>query len=120
MSLGADPTTEDSIQFANDLSAFVASQKWSDNYVLSVSGMASFLTLMQNSVERDLALMDGIVMPIALLVLAYVLRSLRLVIIPIVTLLVSALIAFSIIYITTFFVNVVFITPSLMMSMLVR
>jgi uncharacterized membrane protein YdfJ with MMPL/SSD domain len=118
LSLGADPTHATTIHFADELSAYVQSQRW-DGVEVSVSGISAFLTLMQESVERDLALMDGIVMPLALIVLALVLRSVRLLIIPLVALVVSILISFAIMYIVAQFIDVVFITPSLMMSMLV-
>jgi uncharacterized membrane protein YdfJ with MMPL/SSD domain len=118
LSLNADPTHATTIHFADELSAFVQSKSW-DGVQLSVSGISAFLTLMQESVERDLALMDGIVMPLALVVLALVLRSVRLLIIPLVALVVSILVSFAIMYIVAQFIDVVFITPSLMMSMLV-
>lgn len=37
---------------------------------------------MQESVERDLGIMDAIVMPIALAILAYMLKSFRLMLVP--------------------------------------
>lgn len=50
---------------------------------------------MQSSVERDLGLMDGIVLPVALLIFAFMLKSLRLMILPISSVLIRFEIFFS-------------------------
>lgn len=118
LTINADPTHTHTIEFADAMSAYVRSQLW-DGVVLSVSGISAFLTLMQESVERDLLQTDGISMPLAMVILAVVLRSLRLLILPLTALLVSILCSFAIIYVVAQFLDVVFITPSLMMSMLV-
>jgi RND superfamily putative drug exporter len=58
-------------------------------------------------------------MPIALLVLAFVLRSVRLLLLPMLMLIVSIAVSFGAMYFVTYLIPVMFITPSVMMSMLV-
>ncbi len=118
VTINADPTHAHTIEFADAMSEFVRAQQW-DDVVISVSGISAFLTLMQASVESDLIKTDGISMPIAILILAVVLKSLRLLIIPLTALIVSCLCSFALTYIVAQFLDVIFITPSLMMSLLV-
>eukprot|EP00056_Hartaetosiga_gracilis_P005999 m.91951 g.91951 ORF g.91951 m.91951 type:complete len:417 (+) comp12343_c0_seq3:94-1344(+) len=66
--------------------------------------------------ERDLLLMDGIAFPIALATLAYVLRSGRLLILPVLSMLTSILTSFMIMYPVAKNHDVISFTPSLMMS----
>jgi uncharacterized membrane protein YdfJ with MMPL/SSD domain len=118
VTINADPTHAHTIEFADAMSEFVRAQQW-DGVVISVSGISAFLTLMQASVESDLIKTDGISMPIAILILAVVLKSVRLLIVPLTALLISCLCSFALTYIVAQFLDVIFITPSLMMSLLV-
>lgn len=76
------------------------------------------LTYIQ-SIESDFALMDGIVLPLALALLSVLLRSVRLLILPILSIAISALVTFSIMYGITFVFDIVSFAPSLMMSLLI-
>jgi uncharacterized membrane protein YdfJ with MMPL/SSD domain len=63
--------------------------------------------------------MDGIVLPLALALLAILLRSVRLLILPILCIAISALVTFMIMYGITFVFSIVSFAPSLMMSLLI-
>jgi predicted RND superfamily exporter protein len=58
--------------------------------------------------------MDGIALPLAMIILAYTLRSLRLMIIPLITITCGGLLAFGLMYFVTLMMPVISITPSLM------
>lgn len=63
-----------------------------------VFGMQQSIT---DAVESDLSLMDGIVLPIAFLVMAVVVKSLRLLFIPLVCIGLSVLLSFACVYFMT-------------------
>lgn len=63
--------------------------------------------------------MDGIVLPLALALLSVLLRSIRLLVLPILCIAISALVTFSIMYGITFIFDIVSFAPSLMMSLLI-
>jgi RND superfamily putative drug exporter len=84
-----------------------------------VLGISAFLPLLQRSAERDFLVVDGISLPLAFLVLAYILRSLRLMLLPVICIGTSIVITFGIMYFVAILVPVVAFTPSLMMSILV-
>jgi uncharacterized membrane protein YdfJ with MMPL/SSD domain len=104
-------------------------------WATELNGIAAFLPLIQNSMEKDFAIMDGIALPIAMLTLGFILKSVRLLILPLLTMGVSALVSFMIMYFCTFamgmvislyssrpriyLLEIVAFAPSLMMSLLV-
>jgi predicted RND superfamily exporter protein len=73
-----------------------------------LTGIAAFLPLIQNSMEKDFALMDGIALPLAMIILGLILKSLRLLILPLVTMGVSALTSFMVMYFCTFLIGILF------------
>lgn len=82
---------------------------------MELMGTSAFMITIQASVEHDMALGDGIVIPIAFAILALMLRSARLLILPLFCLVVSGLTAFGLMYFATLFMNVMASTMSLMM-----
>ena len=89
------------------------------NYEMTLMGSPAFLDVMISSSTSDLERMDATVLPLAMLILAYILKSGRLVMIPIMCLGVSAAMSFAIMFgvacVTTVFTG----APSLMMSILI-
>eukprot|EP00301_Raphidiophrys_heterophryoidea_P019419 c4358_g1_i1.p1 GENE.c4358_g1_i1~~c4358_g1_i1.p1 ORF type:complete len:847 (-),score=201.77 c4358_g1_i1:157-2418(-) len=86
------------------------------NYEIQVTGNIVFFKDIREGADKDLARVDGISLPIALIVLAYVLRSMRLVLMPLLSIGVSVLTSFTIMYPISFAIDVTSVTPSLMMS----
>jgi len=82
----------------------------------SVAAVTDAATL---AAEHDMALADGIALPISALVLWYVVRSGRLLLIPLATLMTSAAVSFGLLYFLSLVVNVQVITPPLCMSLLI-
>jgi uncharacterized membrane protein YdfJ with MMPL/SSD domain len=74
---------------------------------------------MSETVEKDMATMDMIVIPIALVVLAFVLRSLRLMIIPILSMVISILTSFFFMYPIALALDIFSFVPSIMMSLVI-
>ena len=81
-----------------------------------MTGSLAFAVDVQSGTEHDLLVMDGIAFPVALLVLGLVLRSIRLILIPIFNMLVSILTAFTIALPIAHHMTFVSYAPSLMMS----
>lgn len=67
-----------------------------------LTGIAAFLPLIQNSMEKDFAIMDGIALPIAIITLGFILKSVRLLILPLLAMGVSALFSFMTMYFCTY------------------
>eukprot|EP01104_Vermistella_antarctica_P020541 TRINITY_DN8827_c0_g1_i1.p1 TRINITY_DN8827_c0_g1~~TRINITY_DN8827_c0_g1_i1.p1 ORF type:complete len:933 (-),score=199.36 TRINITY_DN8827_c0_g1_i1:20-2818(-) len=116
-----DPyTSDDAVDFAthvqDSIESFGPSQY---NLQTSLTGIPAFLPYIIASTEHDMGLMDGIVMPVAILVLAFVLKSLRLLVIPLVVIGVSALSSFIAMYFVTYFMSVLSTAPSLMSTILI-
>ncbi len=74
---------------------------------------------MNEVTKEDLALMDMIVIPIAMLVLAFVLRSLKLMILPILSMGISILASFLIMYPIALTTDIFSFVPSIMMSLVI-
>lgn len=105
----------------SDLGAAHA-QRVSAGAVLSFAGMASLPTLCNVGVEdseQSLAEMDAIALPIAAMVLWYVVGSGRLLLLPLATISVSAAVSFGVMYVVGTITIVEMTTPSLMMSLLI-
>ena len=90
----------------------------SDRLGVVLIGLPAFMPLMQSSIERDMGMMDGIVMPIAMIVLCYVIRSVRLMVLPLISTAVSALTSFALVYAVAQRLDIISFVPSLMMSLL--
>ncbi|MHA1303148.1 MAG: MMPL family transporter [Candidatus Heimdallarchaeaceae archaeon] len=88
-----------------------------EEYYIGITGSSILILDIESGTMRDIARMDAIVIPLALIVLALVLQSFRLMIIPIVTMGISALTSFMIMYpIATSDFDVISFAPSVMMS----
>lgn len=83
------------------------------------TGMLPFVRDMQQGTEEDMIHMDSLSFPLALGVLAYMLRSIRLLLIPIVSMLLSIVVSFTIMYPIALSTTVIAIAPSTMMSVAV-
>jgi uncharacterized membrane protein YdfJ with MMPL/SSD domain len=87
---------------------------------IEITGLPAFYDGIIASAEQDLELMDGIVLPIALVLLALLIWSFRLLIIPLATLGVSAATAFTAVYsLTVAGYEIMSAAPSLMASIFV-
>jgi MMPL family len=84
-----------------------------------ILGLPSFMASIQKSVERDVLVCDGSAIPLALLVMAVMVQSLRLLIVPILTLLASGAMSFGIMYFPTTNMPIVAMALSLMSSVVV-
>eukprot|EP01006_Ploeotia_vitrea_P052094 TRINITY_DN67651_c4_g1_i2.p1 TRINITY_DN67651_c4_g1~~TRINITY_DN67651_c4_g1_i2.p1 ORF type:complete len:885 (-),score=13.74 TRINITY_DN67651_c4_g1_i2:623-3025(-) len=87
--------------------------------VLQITGVPAMLPAMIASAEHSLGLMDGIVLPLAMLVLSYILRCFRLMILPLMCIGVAMSGSFAIMLGVSKFMHVFSATPSLMMSILI-
>ena len=85
-----------------------------------LTGLPAFYDGIVNSAEQDLELMDGTVLPLALILLALLIKSFRLLALPLASLGVSAAIAFASVYaLTQTGYQVMSAAPSLMTSIFV-
>ena len=91
----------------------------SEEYDSYLTGFYVMYIDMQEATEEDLTRMDMIVLPIALLVLAFVLRSLKLMIIPIASMGISILTSFLIMYPLALVWEIFSFVPSIMMSLVI-
>ncbi len=84
--------------------------------------MTGFIVMyieMREATVQDMTRMDMIVIPLAMLVLAFFLRSLRLMILPILSMAISVLTSFLIIYPIALVLNVFSFVPSIVMSLVI-
>ncbi len=88
-------------------------------YTAVLTGSKVMLEDMQEASKQDIIRMDAIVLPIALLILALVVRSFRLLVVPIVSLLCTISIAFSIMLPIAKATTVFSFVPSIMMSLVI-
>lgn len=108
---------KDFINYIDDTSHLLAQQMFVKQDVsVRLTGDLLFGRDVQEGTEHDIMLMDGIAFPIALLILAFVLRSVRLLIIPVLCIAVSILTSFSLVLPIALSTMMVSFTPSLMMS----
>ncbi len=82
-----------------------------------LTGMAIIYDDMFESATEDLSRIDLIVIPIALVVLAIVLKRLRLMLIPILAIAISAFTSFAILYGLTFVLPIISFAPSIVMTL---
>eukprot|EP00771_Trimastix_marina_P000174 gnl/Trimastix_PCT/1183.p1 GENE.gnl/Trimastix_PCT/1183~~gnl/Trimastix_PCT/1183.p1 ORF type:complete len:957 (-),score=320.33 gnl/Trimastix_PCT/1183:444-3314(-) len=84
---------------------------------ISSAGAAPVLRALKRGVAFDLLVMDGMVLPIALLVLALVLRNLQMVLIPLAAFFVTMMGAFLVMYpIAKYAIHIVSFAPALMLA----
>ena len=91
----------------------------SEDFNVYLTGYLVMYLDMQDATEEDLLRMDLIVIPIALLVLAFVLRSLKLMILPIASMGISILASFLIMYPLALIWDIFSFVPSIMMSLVI-
>ena len=91
----------------------------SETYNAYLTGFYVMYIDMQAATEEDLTRMDMIVLPIALVVLAFVLRSLKLMIIPLASMGFSILTSFLIMYPLSLVWEIFSFAPSIMMSLVI-
>lgn len=82
----------------------------------SLTGEQAISRGVQDSIEGDMLLCDGISFPLALLIFSFTLKSIRLVVIPILTIITTLLTSFLIMYPIAASRNVISFAPSLMLS----
>ena len=104
------------VYFRNEINAINSEETVFQAYV---TGFTALYIDMKEVTEEDLAIMDAIVIPIALLVLAIVLRSLRLMILPILSMAISTLSSFLIMYPLSLSMDIFSFVPSIMMSLVI-
>ncbi len=85
----------------------------------SLLGVAAFLPVLISDVERNLGLVDAISIPLALLLFGAMVKSLRLVLLPIASMVLSLGVSFAAVTVMTYFTAVMSYLPSLLMSVIV-
>ncbi len=86
-------------------------------YFVGLTGISPLMQDIETGTKKDIAKMDSIVLPLALLILALVLQSLRLMIIPIITIGISTFTSFMLMYpVARYWLDVGSFAPSVMMS----
>jgi len=90
-----------------------------DKEEMTMTGVATFLGPMISSAENDLGRVDAVVLPLAMLVLALIVKSMRLMLVAISCTACSACLSFAIMYLVTFLIEVNSVVPTLMMSILI-
>jgi len=88
-------------------------------YEVALTGEEAMYEDMHLGTEKDLIVIDSIVMPIALLIIALALRSFRLMLLPLISILLSMAISFFIMYLVSFFIAVFSFVPSVMMVLII-
>ena len=83
---------------------------------VQIAGMPTFLKAAQDGVKADLELMDTVSLPLALLIFVAMLRSARLLLLPILNIIVVVSSAFSLMYPVSLHLHVASTVPSLMIS----
>jgi len=120
--LAAPMTSDDAINFADwskDLIAELQDKYDLQDCEFTLLGAPAFINTILSASTADLEHMDAIVLPIAILILAWIVRSLRLLIAPLVALGLSTAMSFGIMYIVAESMNVFSGASALMMSILI-
>lgn len=115
-------TTSPALTFAEEFEDRFAEVKAAWLPDISFAGILSVPTLATNAIsdsEVSLGKMDAIALPLAFFVLWLVVESLRLLVIPVFTMMTSLSVSFGIMYVVTYIETVQQTTPSLMMSILI-
>eukprot|EP01061_Rhynchopus_euleeides_P010027 TRINITY_DN1936_c0_g2_i1.p1 TRINITY_DN1936_c0_g2~~TRINITY_DN1936_c0_g2_i1.p1 ORF type:complete len:915 (+),score=310.96 TRINITY_DN1936_c0_g2_i1:98-2842(+) len=123
LTVDGDCTSKSATDYANSLVDHVVpevqKQFGCDDYQMTLMGCSVFLRVMIDNAADDLEHMDAIVLPLALLTLAAILQSVRLLVAAVVSLLFAAAASFGLMYLVTFSMDVFASAPSLMMSVLI-
>eukprot|EP00697_Spironema_sp_BW2_P000510 gnl/Spiro4/10653_TR5698_c0_g1_i1.p1 gnl/Spiro4/10653_TR5698_c0_g1~~gnl/Spiro4/10653_TR5698_c0_g1_i1.p1 ORF type:complete len:863 (+),score=293.34 gnl/Spiro4/10653_TR5698_c0_g1_i1:38-2626(+) len=108
------------MDLATELDDFIHSN-WTDSSVeVTLSGVPAFTVSIEADAKHDMELVDGIAMPIALIVLMFILRSWRLLVLPLLSIFIGALGSFMIIdWAAISGYDVFSTTPNLMMTLCV-
>lgn len=111
------------IQWANDakstlqdITRRVLSSSSSQSFLL---GIPAFIPVMIHDIELNLGTMDAIVLPISFLLFLLLVKSVRLLILPIVGMLLSLALSFASATLLSYFVPVMSYIPSLLMSLVI-
>mmetsp|Transcript_37644 Transcript_37644/g.61267 ORF Transcript_37644/g.61267 Transcript_37644/m.61267 type:complete len:1013 (-) Transcript_37644:1174-4212(-) len=88
----------------------------SPNVKAEATGMLVFCRDMQETSEEDMLKMDSLSFPFALLVLAFMLKSARLLILPVINMVLTVAVSFMLMYPVAVSTNVIAVAPSVMMS----
>jgi uncharacterized membrane protein YdfJ with MMPL/SSD domain len=86
------------------------------NTTVQVTGEPILDQAVQDEIESDMLLCDGIAFPLALLIFCFTLKSLRMLVIPVLNITTSLLTSFLIMYVVAQHRNIVSFAPSLMLS----
>ena len=78
-------------------------------------GLGAAAPEIQSATEHDLGLMDGIALPFALLVLAFVLRSFRFLLVPVLCVVVAGITSFGTVYFVAKLMIVASFVPSMVL-----
>jgi MMPL family len=105
--------------FCDFLRTIIAAQPVDPAMTVVVTGTTALVQAITETVEEDMISADCVVLPLAGLMLLYMIRSLRLMIIPALSIGVSAAGSFATAYLVTFFAAVFETVPSLMMSLII-
>ncbi len=114
---GESSIIDDFIYYLRDNLASI--EKEDNEFDAFLTGFTAMYMDMKEVTQEDLALMDIIVIPIAMLVLAFVLRSLKLMILPILSMAISILTSYLIMYPLALTLNIFSFVPSIMMSLVI-
>eukprot|EP00052_Salpingoeca_macrocollata_P014159 m.110734 g.110734 ORF g.110734 m.110734 type:complete len:873 (+) comp19202_c0_seq2:701-3319(+) len=115
--LETQPQDLDFSDFARDTVQSLADQFLDSSKISArITGMLLFARDVQTGSEHDLLVMDGIAFPVAMLVLGVVLRSVRLLVFPILNMAVSITTSYLVVYLISFRMSIISFAPSLMAS----
>jgi uncharacterized membrane protein YdfJ with MMPL/SSD domain len=88
-----------------------------DGFQVTEAGVPAFLRSTAASVERDMGISDGVVLPIALAMLGYMVRTPRLLLLPVASVAAATAISFGLMYFVALATSVFTVVPSLMMTL---
>ncbi len=111
----SDSTLNDFVAFVYDTLDFIQPE----GYIMLLTGSHILFEDMKNASERDILTMDSIVLPLALLILALVLKSFKLMIIPVLSVGFSIATSFFLMYPIAASMPVFSFVPSVMMSLVI-
>lgn len=100
-----------SVDFAQAIERWLRHDLAVPGLQMTLEGVPAFLPVLQSAVERDMGLMDGIVLPLAMLVLCWMLSSARLMLVPLATTLSAFVTSFSLTYVVALHFNIVSFVP---------
>ena len=119
--LNANYLSDASGDFTNFMGDALSENTWilGNGYAATLSGMPYFLRATMESTSHDLGMMDAIVLPLSMLVLAYFVGSIRLIVIPILSIGMTAATSFAVMFFVGQVISVNSAAPALMMSVMI-